>query len=103
MRAHDILKKRRDRSIAIILGLKEREIDPLLRSQPGGDRASSLLRKVILDQINDFHDIALDVASSSGAEDYEFNPEVWSRRIEGRLQDLSRAIGDLAAHGNGSR
>jgi hypothetical protein len=101
MRAEDILKKRRDRTIAIVLGIKEREVDPLLLGQPGGEQASKALRKVILDQVNDFYDIALDVASSSGADDYDFNPEVWSRRIEGQLRDMTRAVQTLASQ-NGS-
>jgi hypothetical protein len=99
MRADEILKKRRDRTIAIILGLKEREVDPLLLQEPGGSRASGMLRKVILDQINDFYDIALDVASSGEADTFEFNPDVWGSRIEGRLNDLHRAVASLASNG----
>ena len=99
MRADDILKKRRDRSIAIILGVKEREIDPLLTQEPGGNHASTLLRKVILDQVNDFCDLALDVASSGEAPKFEFNPDVWLRRIDGRLDELQGAVDDL--NGNG--
>lgn len=100
MRAEEILKKRRDRTIAIILGIKEREVDPLLANRPGGDRASHALRKVILDQVNDFYDMALDVASSSGAEQFEFNPEVWSRRIEGQLRSVTLAVERLSANGH---
>ena len=101
MRAEDILKKRRDRTIAIILGVKEREVDPVLARTPGGEHASKALRKVVLDQVNDLYDIALDVASSSGADDFEFNPEVWSKRIEGQLRDMTRAVQVLADQ-NGS-
>lgn len=92
MRADEILKKRRDRTIAIILTLKEREIDPLLTQIGGGERASRLLRKVILDTINDFYDMALDVASSGEANTFEFNPEIWGHRIEGRLDDILAAV-----------
>jgi hypothetical protein len=99
MRAEDILKKRRDRTIAIILSVKEREVDPLLSQMPGGTRASHLLRKGILDTINDFYDMALDVASSGEARNFEFNPEVWGPRIEGRLDDIHRAVVSL---GNGA-
>ena len=55
----NMLKRRRDRSIATILGIKERECDPHLP-----DRAKRVLRKVILDQFNDFYDVVLDVAAS---------------------------------------
>lgn len=98
MRADEILKRRRDRSIAIILSLKEREIDPLLEQLPSGKRASQALRKVVLDQINDLYQLALDIASSSEVDTFEFNPEVWIPRIEGHLEALRR---DVAALGNG--
>lgn len=98
MKADEILRKRRDRTIAIILGLKEREVDPLLTQMPGGSRASGLLRKVILDQINDFYDMALDVASSGTVEGFEFNPEVWLPRIDRHLVALQQAVHSL---GNG--
>jgi hypothetical protein len=100
VRADDILKKRRDRSIAIILGVKEREIDPLLDQEPGGRRASTLLRKVVLDQINDFCDLALDVANSGEAPKFEFNPDIWMRRIDGRLDELQGAVNDLNGNGH---
>lgn len=102
MKADDILRKRRDRTIAIILGLKEREVDPLLLQEPGGQRASNMLRKVILDQINDFYDMSLDVASSGEADAFEFNPEVWGPRIEGRLNDIHRVVVSLGHNGNGT-
>lgn len=88
MRADEILKKRRDRAIAIILNVKEREVDPLLDAENGRPQASRLLRKVILDQLNDFCDIAIDVASSGDASTFEFNPEVWQRKIN----DIHRAV-----------
>ena len=101
MRAEDILKKRRDRAIAIILSIKEREVDPLLNQMPGGSRASGLLRKVVLDQVNDFYDMALDVATSGEADRYEFNAAVWIPKIEGRLDDLHEVLTGIATNGNG--
>ena len=53
----DLISKRKDRAIAIILGVKERECDESL-----SDAQSFALRKVILDQINDLYDFVLDVA-----------------------------------------
>lgn len=81
MRADEILKKRRDRAIAIVLSIKEREVDPHLSGTDAGRTASRALRKVVLDQINDFCDLALDVAGSGEAVNTEFNPEVWIRKI----------------------
>ena len=94
MRADDILKRRRDRAIAIILSVKEREVDPHLKNA----QASRALRKVILDQLNDFYALAVDVAASADADTFEFNPEVWLPRIEGRLNEILHAV----ANGNGT-
>jgi hypothetical protein len=99
MRAEEILKKRRDRAIAIILSVKEREVDPKLPNGPEGRRASDALRKVILDQVNGFYDLARDIASSSEVETFEFNPEIWTRRIEGRLDDIHHAVASLSSNG----
>lgn len=90
MRADDILRKRRDRAIAIILNVKEREVDPLLDQDPGGAQASRLMRKAILDQFNEFCDLALDVTASGEAAKFEFNPEVWAKKIN----DIHRAVTD---------
>lgn len=57
--AERLLARRRDRSIAIILGVKERECDPYLPEE-----ASRKLRKVILDQFNDFAMLVHDLADS---------------------------------------
>lgn len=59
-----LLKKRTDRAIAIVLGVKEREVDPLLRGHPDGRPASDKLRKVVLDQLNGLHELCLDLFSS---------------------------------------
>lgn len=98
MRAEEILKKRKDRTIAVILSIKEREVDPLLSQMPGGTRASQLLRKVVLDQVNDLYALALDITTSGEVDTFEFNPEVWIPRIEGHLDALRR---EVAALGNG--
>ncbi len=77
----ELLKKRRDRSLAIILGVKEREVDPLLPNGRQGDRASKLMRKVVLDQMNDFYDFCLDVVGSTEAANMQYNPEIWEARL----------------------
>jgi hypothetical protein len=56
------LNRRKDRSIAIILGQKERDCDQYLPND-----VSIRMRKVILDQINDLHDFAVDMLRSSEA------------------------------------
>lgn len=64
----DMLGKRRDRAISIILGVKERECDPFLTREQ-----SQKLRKVVLDQINDLVDFALDVYHSQDTGDVILN------------------------------
>lgn len=99
MKAKEILKKRKDRSIAIILNVKEKEVDPLLTSEGGGDRASRLMRKVILDQFNDFYDMAIDIVESGEANNFEFNAEIWVKKIEGHFAEIQR---ELARRDDGS-
>ena len=80
-----ILAKRRDRSIAIILSVKEREVDSYL---PPVARAK--LRKVILDTINDFHDLAIDLLRSCDIGDIVLN-ELYLQKIE----DLHSDMGEI--------
>jgi hypothetical protein len=71
-----LLRKRRDRAIAIVLGLKEREVDSFLPPQ-----VSLKLRKVILDQMNDLYDTCLDLLGSSDDGSVVLN-EVYLRKID---------------------
>jgi hypothetical protein len=91
MRVDYLLKKRKDRAIAIILSVKEREIDGLiahdmvdnnhLEDQCEGCRALDRMRKVVLDQLRDFCDMAVDVAMSGEAKNFEFNAGLWEERL----------------------
>ena len=54
-----ILERRKNKAIAIVLGVKEREIDSSL-SRPLQDK----LRKVVLDQFNEYHELCMDVIKS---------------------------------------
>ncbi len=66
------LNRRKDRSIAIILGQKERDCDPHLPKD-----VSVRMRKIILDQINDLNDFAVDMIRS--AEEGIPNQEYFAR------------------------
>lgn len=55
----DMLAHRRDRAISIVLGLKEKECDTFLPRD-----VSQRLRKVVLDQVNDLVDFAMDLCKS---------------------------------------
>ena len=64
----ELLRKRRDRAIAIVLGVKERECDRHLPPE-----AQARMRKVILDQLNEFYDLCLDVMRSLDTGDVTLN------------------------------
>lgn len=55
----EVLKRRKDRTLAVILGVKERECDSFLPPE-----AQRRLRKAILDAVNDFHEMVLDIVGS---------------------------------------
>lgn len=72
----DMLAKRRDRSISIILNAKERECDSHLPKD-----VSSRLRKTILDQLNDLTDFAMDVCESLDTGEVVLNQD-YLRKID---------------------
>jgi hypothetical protein len=71
-----MLKRRRNRSIATILGIMDRECSPDL-----SPHAKNLLRKVILDQINDLCDIIHDIVESLDTGEVTLN-EYYLDRID---------------------
>jgi hypothetical protein len=83
----DVLAKRRDRAIAIILGVKERECDSILKSTPDGKAASDKLRKVVLDQMNELHDLYLDVMKS-----YDTGEVVLNEDYLAKLDEIHEAV-----------
>jgi hypothetical protein len=54
-----LLERRMKKAIAIVLGVKEREVDGFLPRD-----VSDKLRKVVLDQFNEYHEMVLDVVRS---------------------------------------
>lgn len=72
----DLLARRRDRCIAIILSVKERECDQYLSAA-----SSQKLRKVTLDQLNDFYDLVVDIMGSLDTGDVTLN-EHWLKKID---------------------
>lgn len=83
----NLLKKRKDRSIAIILGVKERDCDRHLPEQ-----ASLRLRKVILDQLNELYEIMIDVASSLDTGEVVLNEE-YLGKIDQMLEEIAALRG----------
>ncbi len=84
----DVLARRRDRALAIILSLKERECDPHLPRE-----ASQKLRKVVLDQFNEFYDLCVDVMKSLDDGDITLNAHYLDRMVA-RLDDIYEQVKD---------
>lgn len=83
----DLLRKRMDRGIATVLSAKEQQVDVLLPPGKDASEASRQLRKVILDQFNDFYEVCLDVVGSLDTGEVVLN-EVWL----GKIDDIHRSI-----------
>lgn len=60
----DMMCKKRDKICAIILSVKDKQCNQYLT-----DESSVALRKVVLDQVNDFCDYALDLIEASETDD----------------------------------
>lgn len=78
----ELVEKRCRRSIAIVLTAKEREADPYLDAG-----AQARLRKVIMDQFNDFAAMAIDVIES--LESGSIPNELWFEKMEILQNDLT--------------
>lgn len=82
----DVLQRRKNRAIAIILGLKERECDPQLTKA-----SSDALRKVVLDQFNDFYEMCVDVMKSLDTGEVGLN-EIYMDRLVAKLDDIHEYV-----------
>lgn len=71
-----LLTKRKNRAIAIILSTKEELCDEFLP-----ESSSLALRKVVLDQLNEFYDMCLDVVGQDTGDELSVN-EIWLERLE---------------------
>lgn len=92
----DVLARRRDRSIAIVLGVKERECDEYLPRD-----ASNKLRKVVLDQLNEYHDFVMDVCKSLDDDSHVLLNELYMDKIDAMYETMvHRRI--MIAETNGS-
>lgn len=72
----EFLDRRKDRAIAIILGVKERECDQYLTPE-----ARTKLRKVVLDQLNEFYDVVVDIGNSLDSGEAILN-EDWLTKLD---------------------
>lgn len=83
---NDVLARRKDRAIAIILGLKERECDPHLPKD-----VSQKLRKAVLDQFNDFYGMCVDVMRSLDTGEVSLN-EAYLDRMTAQLDEIHAQV-----------
>lgn len=82
-RYQKLLARQRDRAIAIILDCKERECDGYLPND-----VSRHLRKVVLDQLNDFTLFCADILESVDEGTVALN-EIYLQRIDTIFEQLS--------------
>lgn len=85
MQSQEFVRKRRDRVLATILSYKENNVDQHLPTQKARDD----LRRVILNNVNDFNDLVLDILKAEP--EVEINQLYIEAlaRIETRLNDLT--------------
>lgn len=74
MQSEDLLQRRRDRLIATLLGIKDRELDRYLPAD-----VSAKFRKALLDGVNDFADLCLDLVRSL---DDGITNELWLQKLD---------------------
>lgn len=84
----DLLNKRRDRAIAIILRTKEQECDQYLPREQ-----SAKLRKVVLDQINNLSDMVIDLMGSLQDNSGVILNEYYLQRLD-EVHDMVSELGD---------
>lgn len=91
MNAEELVNRRKDRAIAIILRLKEADCDPHL---PPAARVK--LRKVILDQLNDFSELVLDIVQSMD-DGHSVVNEKWIEKLDEMHQVVMNGAGRIKA------
>ncbi len=82
----EIVARKKDRALAIILGVKERECDKFLPPH-----VQQRLRKVVLDQVNEFHDLVIDIIRGLDGENAVYNEEYFAR-LERKLDEIYRKV-----------
>lgn len=79
---NDVLARRRDRVIAILLSFKERECDQYLPRD-----VQVRFRKIVLDQLNEFADLSADMMRSLDNGEQTLN-ELYFDRLEQKVDTL---------------
>ncbi len=85
-----LLARRRARAISTILGVKERRCDRYLPYEAQED-----LRRVVLGQINDFHDLVFDLLKVFEDDGMVIN-DLFLERLDEKYDELIRAETEVA-------
>lgn len=85
--ASKLLAARRDRAIAIVLGVKERECDDQL-----SEESSRKLRKVVLDQFNDLSSLCEDLLQAAAVDQQVVVNEAYLERLEALTDALEELL-----------
>lgn len=83
---NDVLARRRDRVIAILLSFKERECDQYLPRE-----VQVKFRKIVLDQLNEFADLSADLMRSLDNGEQTLN-ELYFQRLEEKVDTLLKQV-----------
>lgn len=84
-----LLARRRARAISVILGVKERRCDRYLPLD-----AQEELRRVVLAQVNDFHDLVCDLLNVLDDDGAVIN-ELYLERLDEKYDELIKAENEL--------
>lgn len=79
--------RRRDKAIAVILRAKESDCDPYLPPD-----VQQSFRKLILDQLNEFFDVLMDLTQFAGSEPM-YNDLYLKRRVD-EIYDMLEELGE---------
>lgn len=79
---NDVVARRRDRIIAILLSFKERECDQFLPRE-----TQVRFRKLVLDQLNDFAELVTDMMRSLDNGEQSLN-ELYFEKLEATFREL---------------
>lgn len=90
----EIVARRRDRAIAVLLGIKEREVDQYLPPP-----VKARMRKAILDQVNDLHGFFVDVMKSLDTGEVVIN-DIYLEKLDQMYRDVS-VIRTMVSTSNG--
>lgn len=85
-----LLRKRKDRTVAVILHVKERDADKHLPRD-----VQQKLRKVVMDQVNEFYDLVVDIAGSLDTGEVLLNDEYLEK-----IDRIHQAVVDMNGNGH---